>query len=119
MGKPRHPLCESSVCIYKPQSSGYTLSAYHPFMFKVKNVKIIKDSLKMIIQLATSVTLGKTSNVNICNDYQPQIYLPYDMDIQPGRYKIDPEETNEDQLVFYFEDKIEEKCNEDLKEEAV
>jgi hypothetical protein len=88
----------------------------HKFFDHLQEVKLILTSEKAILQITTCITKGKTIQVKKNKSGGSCLYIN---GVPTGRYKIDPEETNEDQLVFYFEDKIEEKCNEVIKEEVV
>jgi len=89
------------ICIYSTNINN-KVSVYSdiPFFKNNDNVEILLNIEKIIIKEIGIDYVGKTY---VINNKKLNIYA----EIKPGHYPIDEDESNDNQIVFYFEDRIE------------
>ena len=94
------------------------LGTRHPYIQSGEDYHVLKLIDKVVVKKISVLSIGKTYTARKRTS-DKMVYLCTPFDIEAGLYKIDEEETNEDQLVFYIEDKIleDEESTEEVEEE--
>jgi len=98
----------NSIRITLPDQCGKSkfIISSHP-VFDDKEIIFEFDDEKITLTNPTIDYRGEARPVSKANKYARKIYVGY-LIVETGFYEIDPDESTEDKIVVYLEDKIEE-----------
>jgi hypothetical protein len=99
------PGAENKICISKHQNSAYSQIASTNDFFKPNTKYTVRfDGAKIIVRVAPFDHKGRTYSAyhttGAWTTFAVSFIIPH------GHYKIDEDESNQDQIVIYLEDKI-------------